>query len=114
MKTKKQIKPMKPWVKNIIAGLSIMLIYFLAYNSITFYHESVHEQIYNSYNITAFIELDYFSGSGRTYASEPCPTELCESLHSWNEIVAYNMSAFIFNLWSLLAVCIVVIWWKDK
>jgi hypothetical protein len=94
---------MKQWIKTLIVMAALIIIYFFAQNCITYYHESVHQTIYASYNISSYVTIDYLFGGGKTYAEEACPMNSeCENLHNWNEIVTYNMSAFVFNLWCML------------
>jgi len=100
---------MKKWLKLTLAIACLVLLYYVSVITLTYYHENVHVAIYDSYGIKSEAVLNYLDGSGKTYAEEPCPIDSqCDVLHNWNEIITYNLTAFVDNLWAMLL--FVLVW----
>ena len=104
---------MNKWVEIIVVAVLMITVFLVAQNNYTYYHEAVHEQIYGSYNISSYVDIDFISGAGWTYADKECPNEQCDTLHNWNEIFSYNLAGFAFHLWSMLIFYIIWKTWKD-
>jgi hypothetical protein len=108
-------KTAKKWLKAISVAKTVLillllpLLYFLAENCVTYYHESAHQAIYASYGIESTIVQDWILGGGYTLTFENCPGE-CDKLQNYVEIVGYHMNAFLFNLWCMLWFYLIVVY----
>lgn len=98
----KKLKKIIIVIKKIITAIIVMSLYILSTASLTYYHENVHQQIYDSYDIESTIEYDFLWSGGRTIAYGRCPNEQCSTLHNYNEILGYNLIAFVTSLWCIL------------
>jgi hypothetical protein len=52
-------------------------------------HENIHVQIFRSYGIESEVFWDW--DRAYTRPEDACPTEKCEELHNWNELIGYYL-----------------------
>ena len=108
-------KTAKKWLKvlhvskTILILLSLALIYFLAENSITFYHEEAHKAIFATYGIKSTITQDWILGGGYTSPEKKC-TAQCDITQNYNEIIGYHMSSLVFNIWCMLWFYLIIVY----
>ena len=93
---------LKKIINTIIKITILMGLFILSMASLTFYHESTHQSIYSYYNVSSRIEYEFLWLGGWTIAERPCPNEQCANLQNLNEIVGYNLIAFVISLWCIL------------
>jgi len=83
----------KKLISIILIGI---LIWSVGAGFIT-YHETIHKSIFTHYNIDSNISINYFKLSGTTTPSsyKDC-TDICLSMHTWNDIIGYYLAVFIY------------------
>ena len=101
MKAKTKLKIIKA-LKRILNGFLLFVLFITSIAGSTYYHENAHQQIYSSYHINSVIKYDFLWLGGATLAEKPCPNEACSNMHNWNEIIGYNLTAFIVAIWCFL------------
>jgi len=65
-------------------------------------HEQAHVAIFNNYNISSTVTINWWTGSGSTFPNHNqyvlyC-NDSCRMAHSLNEIIGYNVNTFIFAM----------------
>jgi hypothetical protein len=64
-------------------------------------HENVHKAINYNYGMDSEIYIDYWTMSGYTTSSGEKCDDNCRMLHSYNEIVSYNMDAMMLAIYGV-------------
>lgn len=83
--------------KKLISLFLIGLLIWSVGASYVTYHETIHQNIFNHYDIKSNISINYFKLSGTTIPSSyDNYTEICLSMHTWNDIIGYNLAVFIY------------------
>lgn len=80
--------------------ISLILMAFLIWSVGALYisnHETIHQDIFDNYNIKSNISINYFTLSGETRPEsyDKC-TELCFYEHFLNELVGYYLVVIIY------------------
>ena len=104
----------KTWkaIQTILSIIVVLALFILSMACITYYHEAAHQQIFNSYHINSTVEYDFLWLGGRTIAVDGESCLECKALNNWNDIIGYNIMAFVISLWCLLWAYL--IWTKSK
>jgi len=82
--------------EKLIDILAVLVAWYLSMLVVVYSHESVHSAIYYTYDCYSYFEVDPFTLSGTTYATQNCelPNEAI-FLHSLNELVGYSLLAIV-------------------
>ena len=106
-KQSKQKKQLNSWVSFFFQFLFLPLLFmgfvYMGGFVFVYMHESVHQEIFKTYNITSTATINYLDLSGVTSASsedynEKCD-EYCRLSNDMNEVVGYHTGVIITNLW---------------
>ena len=82
-------------MKHYIFDIIILLMMFLFVNSIqTYFHESIHSQICESYGGTAHTSYSILMQGGKT----ECTTSGGWNYHILNDIVSYSASVIVITI----------------
>jgi hypothetical protein len=78
-----------------------VVVYFVSLGFVI-QHENVHKAIYDNYGIDSEVHINYLTMSGYTitYDGDKCTGD-CEMLHSYNEIVSYNVDSIMFGIYGV-------------
>ena len=117
----------KAWAKiNRAKWIMILVSFFILFAAVdlgrTFYHESVHGAIFDSYGVSYFKGysfgdinmgiISFYVQSNDTKIWEKCD-RTCMALQLENEIFTYNMSALYYSLWMLFFMFLLKSCWDE-
>ena len=105
---------LRPATKEVIMMTLTYIFYFSALGlfalasiqTVVFYHEQAHQQIFKMYNIDSTIEYHFLSG--KTISASYDIPEKCIFLQSLNEIVGYSLISMTYVFWA--AIIMIVVW----
>lgn len=68
-------------------------------------HEEIHQRIFSDYGFESTIEINYktLSGVVTPLGNGNC-NDFCLTQHRFNDIVFFNFTILIFNLWAIFGV----------
>jgi len=96
-------KKIKFSVSKLIFFLVLVIILYLVGLKYITSHEFIHRKIYDRYDIPSFSEIT-LTLEAKTLISSldygKC-SDFCKLQHTLNDIIGYNLTIFIFNLWAL-------------
>ena len=101
----------------ILKTIVFILFFYTAVYTTAWQHELVHQRIYEDYNISSTIKINWISGlwtntiaTTTAYTnSKECPIS-CRQAHEMNEVVGYNVAGLMTTLFLIF---FLYIWTKE-
>jgi len=106
------------WIKRAIIFIILVGMLYIGLNIFGFYHEQVHLNIYERYDIDTSIDYTNYNFAEKRYRMttrpnttqyyEKCKGTACEELNLMNDIVGYHTYAILQNIWLMFAVYLIL------